>query len=175
MSQTAAITPEDIANIRAVFPEAPEDRELVTLAYAVQLIRMARGRAGQAKQHQKLAAAIRALQDVLPGLIEGAEAEIETARSYGLPTSADRVVQLLAPLRDAAEQAAQMKPLIDSRSWWHGWASMLAIDLRATMTRQGERMGFGKPTSRGPEIIQGIFALAGVAVTPESVVKALRK
>ncbi len=142
-------------------------------------------------ERAKLADAIRTINSVLPGLIAEADAEATKAKAEARATDMDHFALRGCALLQAAEPFTEMaNRRLNPRGDWHGWARMLAMNVRHILERQKPRLGFmpdhpmnhaswrisfAKETSPGTEIVCKLLVLAGFSdVTPAAVVEALR-
>jgi hypothetical protein len=197
MSVQAPRKPVTIDAIRACFAlsrrvrSPPPDWLLSDTLYLVKLAQNQPRAFIYGPERAKLADAIRTIHSVLPGLIAEADAEAAKAKVEARATDMDQFALRGRDLLQAAEPFKGMaNRRLNPRGNWHGWARMLAMNVRHILERQKPRLGFmpdhpmnhapwrisfAKETSPGTQIVCKLLVLAGFNdVTPAAVVEVLR-
>ena len=135
-------------------PRQPNDRDLTDLAYLTELARSAPVGITHGRSHRDLAAAIRTILKVLPGLIEAAEETAAGAKVAGRATDMDHFALRGRALLDAARPFAPITSRRDVRGAWHGWAAQMEFEVRFIMVKCGRaKVSFSHETSPGLRII----------------------
>jgi hypothetical protein len=150
---------------------APSDSQLANLVYLVASADKAPTRITHGKAHRALAAVVRSLLRILPGLIAEAEAEFAAANREGRITDMGHFASRLRALRAATEPFRPITARRDLRGAWHGWATPMEHEVQAIVGQCG-----GKPVSFAHEAAPGVQILASLLGKPDSqVFEALRK
>jgi hypothetical protein len=148
---------DPFARVRAVFAlyvaVPPSDAELTNLVYLLELASKAPVGITHGKAHRDLAAAVRILLQVLPGLIADADDAAMAAHRDGRATDMDHFAGHLRTLLAATEPFRPITARRDRRGAWHGWARMMAMEVR--------RCG-GTPVSFAHETASGVRILAAL-------------
>ena len=147
-------------------------RDVATLPYLLSLIRAHPRDFLDSPDANDARKAMQLLNDLLPGLIEQAKAKAKKEAAAGRSTWLDRYAEEGRKVLDALAPFALDRR--DVRSWWHRWAKILSVDVRLIFKRAGGKAGFSHETSPGVRVLIKILALAGVSVSSEQVIEALK-
>lgn len=181
-ARRAEVPQDDTTAAAAIFakhlPRAcrqPTAGEIAPVAYLVNLTREAPQSFTHGDPHRQLAAHVRGLQKLLPGMIRQADALAAQAQAAGRTTDLDHFAWRARLLLEAVQPFAGITSARNPRGWWHGWAHVMRQTVDPILRHCGfEQPGFGQPTSPGIEIIGDLLELAGIEADGTAIVSALK-
>lgn len=173
--------PDDWAAIGSCFmlprgvPIVLDARALNDIGYLLRQIHASPRKVTHGPEHKALREHVRGLIEILPGLIAAADAEAAAAGRDGRTTDMGHFAWRAWALLDAAQPfAAVVARGRDPRSWWHGGARLLAMEVQAILRQHQQPAGVQKDTSPAIIVVVRLLALAGVTEEPGAVIEALR-
>lgn len=177
-----ALDTPDHAGVRKCFeipkskPVVPDERTVDRLAYLVGLLRGHPKQITHGQAHKDLRNAVRILLRVLPNIIQDAATEALAAEQDGRTTDMGHLVWRARALLDAAQpfESVSSNGQRDHRGWWHGWARLIADEVRSVLRQHGQTDGVKNPKSPAIVITQALLAVGNVHPEAHGVIHALK-
>lgn len=162
----------------------PTLSEVATIIYALQLIRAHPKAMTHGVAHRRLRDAIREIFEVVPTLLDAAEADAEAALAEARANDSSHFAAALhgllaaaAPFRSIAiDESAQGRQARrrNKDGWWHRWALTVLLEAQLVLKRHGKPAGSSNATAPAVRVAVALLGLAGIQPTPEAIVAARR-
>ena len=159
LAELQKINPE-LAELLSLFPAGTDPRWVANLPVILKQMRKHPRHISHSDAHRKLATAIRLLEKHLPGLIADADVDAADARATARNTDSAMFAEKARALLAAAEPFHGITRHRKSTGWWHGYARMIALEVRLAFQSTGQSVSFNH-NSRPLLLVQELLKRGG--------------